>query len=68
MILGIIGIASIAAGAYVLYTNGFFLKKDEKIAQVGDVKVTKAKSFYLSPAFGAGAIAVGVILLIIGML
>lgn len=68
MILGILGLACIAAGVYILYYNGYFLKKDEKIAQVGDVKVTRSKAIYLSPAFGAGAIGVGVLLLILGML
>ncbi|MDQ2994074.1 MAG: hypothetical protein M3R00_03885 [Pseudomonadota bacterium] len=68
MILSILGIGLIAAGAYVLYYNGYFFNKNKKIAQVGDIKVTSTKPLHLSPSAGGWAIGIGVVLLIIGMI
>ena len=65
-----LGIIAIIAGALIIAYHGFTYKKDEKIAQVGDVKVTAGvkKSIYLSPTAGGVLIGVGILFMILGSL
>ncbi|MBX9585751.1 MAG: hypothetical protein K2X50_00700 [Gammaproteobacteria bacterium] len=65
-----LGIIAIVAGALIIAYHGFTYKKDEKIAQVGDLKVTASlkKSVYLSPTAGGVLIGVGILFMIIGSL
>ncbi len=65
-----LGIVLIVIGVLIFVYQGFTYKKNEKIAQVGDVKVTAGIRKYVSlPPLVAGlAFAAGVILVILGKL
>jgi hypothetical protein len=66
--LTILGIILVVAGALIIAYHGFSYKKNQKIAQVGDLKVSAnaAKSVYLSPTAGGIVIAVGILFLLLG--
>lgn len=64
-ILTILGIVLIVAGALIVFYHGFTYKKNEKIAQVGDVNVKLPKPIYFSPTAGWVLIGVGILLLIL---
>ncbi len=63
-----IGIVLIVAGILVFVFKGFNYTENEKIAQVGDLKVTAQteKSVYLPPILGGLSIGAGLVLLVIG--
>jgi hypothetical protein len=65
-----LGIISIVVGALILVYHGFIYKKNEKIAQVGNFKVTAGvpKSVYFSPTAGGVLVAGGVLLMLLGSL
>lgn len=67
-LLTVLGIIFIVAGSLIITYNGFNFNKDQKIAQVGDKKLTISKPIYLSPTAGGVIIGAGVILLLLANL
>jgi len=67
LIARIAGIALIVFGIAVFSYHGFSYIKQEKIVQVGDVKVTAGipKKVYFSPLVGGISLAAGIVLLLI---
>jgi uncharacterized membrane protein YidH (DUF202 family) len=66
----LLGIVLIIVGVFAFAYQGFTYTKQEKIAEVGDIKLTAnvQKSVYLPPIIGGVSIAAGVVLVIIGSL
>lgn len=66
--LMIIGILLIVLGALSLTYQSFTYPKEDKLAQIGDVKLTAQsdKTVEIPPYLGGLAIAAGVILMVVG--
>ena len=64
------GIILIVIGVLIFVYQGFSYKKNQKIAQVGDLKVTAGvrRFVYLPPIAGGTCLVVGLILVILGKL
>jgi uncharacterized membrane protein len=64
----IVGIILIILGVLALAYQGFTYTTQEKVAQIGDVKITadKEKSVYFPPIMGGAAVVAGVVLVLIG--
>lgn len=64
----IFGIILIIAGILVFVFKGFNYTNTEKIAQVGDLKITAQteKSVYFPPLLGGLSIGAGLVLIVIG--
>jgi len=64
----VVGILLITAGALSLAYQGFSYTKQEKIFQIGDVKVTAdtKKTVYLPPVLGGLSLVAGVALVVLG--
>lgn len=60
----ILGILCIVAGVLIIAYHGFTFNKNQKIAQVGDLKLKVNKPIYLSPTAGGVIIGVGILFLI----
>jgi uncharacterized membrane protein YidH (DUF202 family) len=67
-LLVILGILLIAAGALIIAYHGFSFNKNQKIAQVGDLKIKTTTPIYLSPTAGGIIIGIGVLLLLFSSL
>lgn len=63
-----LGIILIVVGALIIAYHGFTYKKNTKVAQVGDLKLSAGvtKSVYLSPTAGGVLIGVGILFMILG--
>ena len=66
-ITNILGIILIIGGILALAYQGFTYTKQEKIAQIGDLKITAdtEKRVYFPPVLGGLSIVAGVVLVII---
>jgi uncharacterized membrane protein len=64
------GIILIVIGVLIFVYQGFSYKKNQKIAQVGDLKVSAGfrRFVYLPPVAGGICLVVGIILVILGKL
>ena len=64
----IVGVFLIIAGILILGYQGFTYTKQEKIAQIGDVKLTAdtEKTVYLPPVLGGIALVAGLVLVVVG--
>jgi uncharacterized membrane protein len=64
----LLGIVLIIVGALIFAYQGFTYKKEENVAQIGDLKVTAEtrERVYLSPVLGGLAIAGGIVLVVLG--
>lgn len=67
-ILSILGILFIIAGILTLGYQSFSYTKQEKIAQIGDIKLTAdtQKTVYFPPLLGGLSIVAGIVLVIVG--
>jgi hypothetical protein len=65
----VIGIALLAVGIAMLAHKGISFTRQEQVAQVGPLRVTKEErqSLPLSPAAGAAAVGLGAILIVVGV-
>ena len=63
---GTIGVLLIVFGAIVLILGGVSYVKDRDKVDLGIVKVTTESRGFITPATGAIALAVGVVLLFVG--
>jgi hypothetical protein len=63
----ILGIILIIVGILALAYQGFTYTKQEKVAQIGDVKITadKEKTVYFPPALGGASLLVGIVLVVV---
>jgi len=66
--ISIAGILLIVVGILVFAYQGFSYTKQEKITQIGDLKITADthKTVYLPPVLGGLSLAAGVILVLVG--
>lgn len=66
-ITNLVGIVLIIFGIVTLAYEGFTYTKQEKIAEIGDVKITAdtQKTVYFPPILGAASILVGLGLVVI---
>ena len=66
--LTLIGIILIVLGAVVLIYGGITYTSKKNVVDIGDLKiqVDQKEHIPLSPLFGAAAVAVGVVLVIVG--
>jgi hypothetical protein len=64
----IVGIILIVLGILALAYQGFTYTTREKVAQIGDVKITadKEKSVYFPPILGGASLVAGIVLVLIG--
>lgn len=64
----LVGILLIIFGIVTLAYQGFTYTKQEKIAQIGDVKITadQEKTVHFPPALGGLSLVAGVILVVVG--
>jgi ascorbate-specific PTS system EIIC-type component UlaA len=64
----VIGILFVIAGILTFAYQGFTYTQQEKIAQIGDVKITAdtQKRVHLPPVLGGLSLAAGIILVLIG--
>ncbi len=67
-ITNVVGIILIVLGIIFLAYQGFTYTTQEKVAQIGDVKITadKEKSVYFPPVMGGAALVAGIVLVLIG--
>jgi hypothetical protein len=67
-ITNILGVLLIIVGIGALSYQGFNYTKREKVAEIGDLKITaeSQESFSFPPALGGLSLATGIILLVIG--
>ncbi len=67
-IISIVGIFLILAGIIAFAYQGFTYTKQEKVAQIGDLKITAdtEKTIHFPPILGGLALAAGLILVVIG--
>lgn len=67
-ITSISGIGLIIIGILVLSYQGFHYTEKEKIAQIGDLKITadNERNVYIPPILGGLSIAAGIVILVIG--
>jgi ABC-type antimicrobial peptide transport system permease subunit len=65
--LSIIGIILIVLGVVGLGYQGFTYTKQEKVAQIGDVKLTadKEKTISIPPLMGGASLVAGIVLVLI---
>jgi len=65
----VIGIALLAVGIAMLAYKGISFTRQEQVAQVGPLRVTKEErqSLPLSPVAGAAAVGLGAILIVVGV-
>jgi hypothetical protein len=65
----VIGIVLLVVGIAMLAYHGISYTRQEQVAQVGPLRVTKEerKTLPLSPAAGAVALGLGAILIIVGV-
>jgi vacuolar-type H+-ATPase subunit I/STV1 len=66
--VSIAGIVFIIAGILALSYQGITYTKQERIAQIGDLKVTAdtQKEIHFSPVLGGLSIVAGVVLVVVG--
>ncbi len=64
--VGIIGVLLIVFGAVVLALGGVSYVKDRDKVDLGIVKVTTEDKGFITPTTGAIALAVGIVLLVVG--
>ncbi len=64
----ILGIVLILLGVFSLGYEGFYYTTREKVAEIGDIKVTadKEKFFHIPPVLGGAALIAGIALVAIG--
>jgi uncharacterized membrane protein HdeD (DUF308 family) len=64
----LLGIILIILGVLALGYQGFTYNKQEKVAQIGDVKITadKEKTIYFPPILGGAALLAGIVLVVVG--
>ena len=67
-IISFVGILLVIFGIAVLGYTGFTYTKQEKIAEVGNVKITAdtQKTVYFSPVTGLFSLACGIVFIVIG--
>ena len=67
-ITSIVGILFIVAGILTFAYQSFTYTQQEKIAQIGDLKITAdtQKTVHLPPILGGLSLAAGIILVIVG--
>jgi hypothetical protein len=67
MIINLAGILLTLFGIAVLVYHGFTYTKNQKIAQIGDIKVTAntSKTVYFSPLVGGVSLSAGIVLLLL---
>lgn len=67
-IVSIVGIALIIFGVVGLGYQGFTYTKQEKIAEIGELKITAdtEKTIHFPPLLGGLALAAGIILVVVG--
>jgi len=67
-IVSIIGILLIIIGILTLAYQGITYTKQEKIAQIGDVKISAdtQKTIYFPPILGGLSIVAGIVLVVVG--
>ncbi|EKD70741.1 MAG: hypothetical protein ACD_46C00424G0005 [uncultured bacterium] len=68
-IISLIGVFLIILGIVGFSYKYFSYTTDEKVAEIGNVKVTaeKEKTIVISPLLSGASLAAGVVLLIVGM-
>jgi uncharacterized membrane protein len=66
-ITNIVGIILIILGVIALAYQGFTYTTQEKVAQIGDVKITadKEKSVYFPPVMGGASLIAGIVLVLV---
>ncbi|EKE00598.1 MAG: hypothetical protein ACD_21C00319G0003 [uncultured bacterium] len=64
----VVGVLLVVLGIFAFAYQGFSYTKQEKIAQIGDLKITADthKTVYLPPVLGGLSIVAGVALVLIG--
>lgn len=67
-VFNILAVILIVFGISSLVYNGFTYTKREKLAEIGKLEMTikKEKTVYLSPEIGGAALAIGILLIILG--
>lgn len=66
--VSIVGIFFIIVGIFTLAYQGFTYTKQEKIAQIGDIKITAdtEKRVHFPPILGGISLVAGIVLVIVG--
>lgn len=67
--INIIGVLLIIFGIFTFAYKGFTYTSNEKVAEIGSLKVTAdtEKSVYFPPVLGGASIVVGIVLVVVGM-
>ncbi|MHB1948091.1 MAG: DUF3185 domain-containing protein [Gammaproteobacteria bacterium] len=67
-LITLVGILLVIFGIFIMAYQGFTYTKREKVAQLGNLQLTAntEKTVYFPPMLGGGALAAGIVLVIIG--